>query len=190
LKYLVNQSRNNRGGGAATAVLACIASCICKSIDIRDSFLVSCIQGIIEYINSYAFAHVAIYGKSYCEAGKDVFNLFSSTGIQMIINDSLVDNVLGFGCFGVGFISAAVAAIAAFLFLVNSIQFAIISAILIFIAVFIIGYFMMVIVAQVVLAGTKALFVCVAEDPAALQRTKPELYQKLVETYPTVQWRV
>lgn len=40
---------------------------------------------------------MAIYGKDFCTAGKDTWRLIKSRGIDAIINDSLIGNVLGFG---------------------------------------------------------------------------------------------
>ena len=42
------------------------------------------------------------------------------------------------------------------------------------------------IVAEVINSGVATIFVCLAEDPYALQRTQPELFQKVVEVYPQV----
>jgi hypothetical protein len=42
------------------------------------------------------------------------------------------------------------------------------------------------ILAGVVDSGIATTFVCLAEDPAALARTKPELYKQIQEAYPQV----
>ena len=42
------------------------------------------------------------------------------------------------------------------------------------------------IVAEVINSGVATIFVCLAEDPYALQRTQPELFQKVSEVYPQV----
>ena len=41
---------------------------------------------------------------------------------------------------------------------------------------FIVGFQMMTVMGSVILSGTTTTFVCLAEDPDALARTKPELY--------------
>src|SRR3954469_20623626 len=41
---------------------------------------------------------------------------------------------------------------------------------------FIVGFQMMTIMGSVILSGTATTFVCLAEDPDSLARTKPELY--------------
>jgi xanthosine utilization system XapX-like protein len=51
---------------------------------------------------------------------------------------------------------------------------------------FLIGYFEFSIIASVINSGVATTFVCLAEDPAALARTKPELYQKIQQVYPEI----
>lgn len=50
---------------------------------------------------------MAIYGKDFCDAAKSTWRLIKSKGIDAIINDSLIGNVLGLGSFMVGIIGAA-----------------------------------------------------------------------------------
>jgi hypothetical protein len=42
------------------------------------------------------------------------------------------------------------------------------------------------ILSEVITSGVATVFVCLAEDPYALQRTQPELFQKIAEVYPQV----
>jgi hypothetical protein len=42
------------------------------------------------------------------------------------------------------------------------------------------------IMGEVITSGVTTIFVCLAEDPYALQRTQPELFQKVVDVYPEV----
>lgn len=42
----------------------------------------------------------------------------------------------------------------------------------------------MAVVTDVITSGVITTFVCLAEDPHALQRTKPELFNKIVQVYP------
>jgi hypothetical protein len=46
--------------------------------------------------------------------------------------------------------------------------------------------FQFTILAGVIDSGVTTTFVCLAEDPAALARTKPELYQQIQQVYPQV----
>ena len=51
----------------------------------------------------------------------------------------------------------------------------------------IVGTFEFNVLAEVINSGVATTFVCLAEDPVALQRTKPELFEKIRSTYPAVQ---
>lgn len=76
-----------RDGNIAVVILAFIAECV-----------VACIDQLLEYFNQYAFAQVAIYGKSYCRAAKDTWHLVHSHGMQAIINDNIIGSVLSMAC--------------------------------------------------------------------------------------------
>jgi hypothetical protein len=51
---------------------------------------VSVIESYIEFLNEYAFAQVAIYGKDYCQAAHDTWELIKARGVDLIINDDLI----------------------------------------------------------------------------------------------------
>jgi len=44
----------------------------------------------------------------------------------------------------------------------------------------------MIVVSDIIDSGACSTLVCLAEDPRALQRTQPELYNKIRETYQTI----
>lgn len=52
------------------------------------------IEGTVRFINHYAFCEIAVYGKSFCNAGKDVMALLSRNGMDVIVNDDLIGNVI------------------------------------------------------------------------------------------------
>jgi len=152
------KSKNNN-------LLTCLLACI-----------VSCLESLIRYFNMYAFTQVAIYGKTYCEAAKDTWELIKSHGIQAIINDNLISNVLLLGAFLGGAITALTGGI---------IGYAWASEYWVGLAVtgFIIGFVMSMLTMEVVESGVTCIFVCFAMDPAALKRADPFLYQKFSDTY-------
>ena len=170
LRHLTNNARREREFNFFTFVLLCIAC------------LLSCIQDILEYMNHYAFAQVAIYGKDFCSAAKDTWNLFKSRGLDMVINDNLIGNVLGLGIF----FGAVIGALTGYG--LSDKESALLYAYIV--AGFFIGFFFIWIITEVVSSGVATVFVCLAQDPAALQRTKPELYEKFRSTYPQVTWTV
>lgn len=79
LRALADSAREN----GDSDIIACVASCI-----------LGCLESILEYFNKWAFIYVGVYGYSYIEAGKNVFNLFRDRGWEAIIADDLVDRAL------------------------------------------------------------------------------------------------
>ena len=51
---------------------------------------------------------------------------------------------------------------------------------------FLIGASMFSTVGTVISSGVATTFVCLAEDPEALRRSKPDLYEKIRETWPSI----
>jgi hypothetical protein len=143
--------------------------------------IVSCIEDILEYFNKYAFAQVAIYGKDYYTAAKDTWALAKSRGIDAIINDNLIGNVLGIGAFTVGLLGLLSGFIYSKLFfaLGNDNLYAAAS-----IFTFVLSVVEFNVLSTVIDSGVATTFVCLAEDPEALLATKPELYHQILETYP------
>lgn len=177
VRYLLHQAA--REGSMAAAIASC---------------LLGCIESLVEYFNSYAYVHVALYGKPFCEAAKDTFRLIKSHGIDAIINDSLVSTVLTMGALVTGVIAGTLTYGFGTLMInatnpaQNSPAWMYLS--LVSVLAFLIGFIIMAIVTMVVDSGVQTTFVCLAEDPAALARTKRELYEKFKEVYPQIAWRV
>jgi hypothetical protein len=51
---------------------------------------------------------------------------------------------------------------------------------------FLIGICISLIFFEIIESGVATTFVCLAEDPNALRRTKPDLYEKIRQTYPEI----
>ncbi|PJF17465.1 Choline transporter-like domain-containing protein [Paramicrosporidium saccamoebae] len=152
----------------------------------RDSIagaVVDCIlgllQGLVEYFNYFAYTQIAIYGKPYIQAAKDTWNLVKSRGVDAIVNDDLIGTCLGISSFTIGIASGLVVYIISTLIyakpwdesLVIAVVFGLLSIIIPAVAFEVIG------------AGATTTFVCLAEDPEALQRSKPHLYNAIMEKY-------
>lgn len=147
------------------------------------------IEGMIQYFNHYAFTQVAIYGKSYIQSAKDTWTLIKDRGIEAIINDDLIDNVLFLGAFLIGGICALVGYI--YLVITDPAYNADGSYTpILVIGSFIVGIALFLLVAETIRSGTATTFVCLAEDPQALQRTQPELFNKIQQTYPQIIYSV
>ena len=87
-------SRNNQTNQDCGALLICILDCI-----------LSCLEDIVEYFNQWAYVFVGIYGYSYLQSGKKVYELFLARGWTAIITNSLVSYVLGFFMLTIAIIS-------------------------------------------------------------------------------------
>lgn len=150
--------------------------------------IISWIEALVEYFNHYAFTQVAIYGKAYCDAAKSTWKLVKSHGLEAVINDSLIGNVLGLGGLVVGIITGVIAGVYGGHsgWITNTdLNTTALGAVCGAVG-FLIGLMEFYILAEVINSGVATTFVCIAEDPAAMQRTKPELYQKIREVYPMV----
>ncbi|KAJ3261958.1 putative choline transporter, neither null mutation nor overexpression affects choline transport [Boothiomyces macroporosus] len=174
LKFIVNSARNNDGNdNVAIQIILCCIACI-----------LSLFQDLLEYFNKYAFAQVAIYGKDYCTAAKDTWELAKSRGIDAVINDNLIGNVLGMGCLMIGVITGAIAL--AYMKISPSVPNEWPNYLVVGLIGFFVGIVEFSVLSGVIDSGVTTTFVCLAEDPQALLNTKPELFNKVREVYPQV----
>jgi len=140
--------------------------------------LLSCLEHLIQLFNKYAFTQVAIYGKTFCQAAKDTFNLMKERGVDAIVNDILTGKVMGIMCFISGVICGMFGGIWGFLDDKEGFLW-----ILTGILGFLIGIVLVSQILFVIESGIATIFVCFAEDPQALNATKPSLYQLFRETH-------
>merc|ERR1712072_1175848 len=68
----------------------------------------SCLEGLLEFVNNFAFVYVAIYGESFMGAAKATANLFNSCALDMIMSWNLTDQVALFGALAAGLANAGV----------------------------------------------------------------------------------
>jgi len=155
------QNQAAREGNAGLAVLACCIGCC-----------LSWIEAMIEYFNKYAYAKVAIYGLDFRTAAKETWDLFKSRGFEMLVNDDLTGMVLMMGCF----IGAVICGIFG-AFWAKAIDFE--GWFIIGIIALVIGYIMVALVMTVIGSAVATTYVVWAEDPHALEQTRPDHYHKL-----------
>ncbi|KAI9296904.1 DUF580-domain-containing protein, partial [Neoconidiobolus thromboides FSU 785] len=164
LKTLASQSRNG-SDNMLCAFIACCAECILAQI-----------EALLEYFNTYAYCYCAMYGLPYIPAGKATWNLIKDRGVEAIINDSLIGNVLGLGSVLISVISALVAYIVTSITQPNM-DGGIITAVVII--SFFIGLLVSSVIFQVIESANTSFFVCLAEDPQALASYNPELFESV-----------
>ncbi|KAI8381023.1 plasma-membrane choline transporter-domain-containing protein [Radiomyces spectabilis] len=173
IRFLVSVARQNTDN-AIFAFFFCILECI-----------ISCIEGFFEWFSYYAFSGVAIYGQGFIPSAKRTWSLMQDRGLEALVNDNLIGNVLFMGgllvgvlCSLLGFIYLEVAR-PAYNASGNMVPIVVLVC-------FLIGASMFSSIATVISSGVATTFVCLAEDPEALRRSQPALYEKIRETWPQV----
>lgn len=180
LRYILNSLRSDSDDGIQ-AFLAMCASCI-----------LSMLEGLFEIFNKFAFTQVAMYGKPFVRAAKDTWELIKDRGVEAIVNDSLVGNVLGMGTLAVALLSGFFGYV-----YVSVVQPSFYEDqdkdLVMFVVIFvemILGVAMMSVPNNVIDSGVTTTFVALAEDPQTLLDTKPELYHAIAVQYPEVSLNV
>lgn len=170
MKAMVNSARNNNNG-----LVRCLVLC-----------LLDCLERLVEYFNTYAYAHCAIYGTSFVASAKMTWNLFKSRGVMAIINDDLTGMVLFAGAMIGGVVTAAVGFGIGYAFYSDSDDGLLLAAYLAATGL-LIGMILTMTTLYVVRSSVVALFVCFAEEPAAMQQNRPQEFQQLTGAKPELQ---
>ncbi|CAG8601845.1 7370_t:CDS:2 [Paraglomus brasilianum] len=166
------QAIANSDDGACGFLAACFAC------------LLSYIEALVEYFNHYAYVEVAIYGKSFCRAAKDTWKLIKDRGVEAIINDNLIGNVLAMGAILIGVLCGAFGY--AYIRLANNITNDTTNIVILVVICFLLGLMMTIIITDAIDSGVATTFVALAEDPDALRRTKPELFERIRQKWPRI----
>ncbi|KAG2202551.1 hypothetical protein INT47_012545 [Mucor saturninus] len=173
LRYFIQVARSSSDNPLLSFAL-CIIECI-----------VSCIQGLFEWFNQYAFSGVAIYGQGFVPSAKRTWSMIQDRGIEAMINDNLIGNVLVMGSLLVGILSSLFGYIYLLVVKPSYNSTGNMTPIVMLIC-FIIGMSMFSTVSTVISSGVTTTFVCLAEDPEALRRVNPELYEAIRRTWPQI----
>jgi len=156
------RSAARRGGACA---------CLC-------ALFLTFLEWLARYFTSYTFVQVAVYGLSFMEAAKNTWQLFSTKGFDAIINDNLSNLVLACGAIVGGVITFLVGALLTFI-MFNGYDDVVLYVILMAIVGFFVGYYFTLEFMFPVQSAIRAVFVCWAEDPAALKENHPICYKLL-----------
>lgn len=172
LRQLVETAKQNDD---INNVLACCLDCI-----------IGCLEGIMEYFNKWAYVYVGLYGYGYCEAGKNVMQLFKDRGWDAIIADDLIGMVLAMLSLVVGLITGAVALI----YEQRTDWFDAYEAnggtnpdVLSFIIGLIVGLVICGVMLSAVASAVNAVIVLFAEGPAEFEQHYPKLSRKMRDAY-------
>ncbi|DBA00301.1 TPA: hypothetical protein N0F65_001496 [Lagenidium giganteum] len=177
LETLLMSTPRRKGSRSANACLECI---------------IRLVQRNAQYFNKFAFCQVAIYGKDFQTAGYDSLVLFRARGWTALMSDNLVSSVLSIGCLVVGVTSGVIGSAWAHVALQCSAKEAVAYPhecetfnviLLTFVACSSIGYAMCGLVSSILDSNVATIFVCFAEDPAALARSNPQEHTRLVDAW-------
>ncbi|KAI5465327.1 plasma-membrane choline transporter-domain-containing protein [Mariannaea sp. PMI_226] len=148
--------------------------------------LLAVLEWAVQFLNRYAFCHIALYGKAYFPAAKDTWKMIKNRGIDALINECLIGPVLSFGALFIGYACALLA----YLYLLftdppynNNGQY---TAVIMAFS-FLIGFQIANIFTTPLSSGIETIFVAAGWDPQVMWRDHPELYNEMVRTYPKVQ---
>ncbi|KAF4962387.1 hypothetical protein FSARC_9531 [Fusarium sarcochroum] len=177
LRQLCNAARNQEasdGSFVGYAVFCCV------------SCLLGLLEWAVEFLNRYAFCHIALYGKAYFPAAKDTWKMIKDRGIDALINDCLIGPVLSFGALFIAYACALLA----YLYLYftdppynSDGQY---TAVVVAFS-FLIGFQIANIFTTPISSGVDTIFVAAGWDPQVMWRDHPELYQEMCRVYPKVQ---
>ncbi|UKZ88685.1 Putative choline transporter, neither null mutation nor overexpression affects choline transport [Trichoderma asperellum] len=174
---VVRSQAASEGGAAGWIAYAifCILTCV-----------ISIIEWAVQFVNRYAFCHIALYGKAYIASARDTWRMIKDRGIDALVNDCLVGPVLSFGAIFIGYACA----LFAYLYLLETDPpynrdggfTAVIMA-----YAFLIGFQIGHVFTTPLGSGIDTIFVAAGWDPQVMIRDHPELYHEMVRVYPRVQ---
>ncbi|KIX96302.1 uncharacterized protein Z520_08080 [Fonsecaea multimorphosa CBS 102226] len=171
----IAQQQEASDGNIVGTIMFCVLGCIIGILD-----------WAVQFINRYAFSHIALYGKAYIPAAKDTWTMMKDRGVDALVNDCLVGPVLTMGSVFVAYVSALLA----YLYLEfthpaynDGRTFT--PVIMAF--AFLIGLQICQTFTTPIGSGVDTLFVAMAWDPQVAMTDHPEFWERLVHVYPRVQ---
>jgi Plasma-membrane choline transporter len=96
--YNIAQQNEAAEGNIIGSIMFCVLGCIINLLD-----------WAVQFINRYAFLHIALYGKTNIPAAKDTWTTMKDRGIDTLVNDCLTGPVLTMASVSVGCLCALLA---------------------------------------------------------------------------------
>ena len=132
--------------------------------------------------NDTAGVYIAVYGHKFVQASKATWELIKTSGMSVLINESLTDTVLFFGAL----IGGCLAGLVSYPWapsLRDDGKIEPDAIIIVVIAAFIIGFVVVAVLISPIDSAITSIFVLFAEDPAQLRTVAPEYHATLEGTY-------
>ncbi|KAF8982532.1 putative choline transporter, neither null mutation nor overexpression affects choline transport [Haplosporangium bisporale] len=148
------------------------------------------INEALEFITPLVYCEVAIYGKPFVPAAKDVFKIVKDRGLDAVLNDIIISTVWGIGAF----FGAFVAAVSCQYYLMmtmggeggDNVKDHVLEVWIVTGLTFFLGMQVISTAGAVIHSGVATIFVALAEDPDALAKTKPEFFARIQAAYPDI----
>ncbi len=135
----------------------------------------------VRRFNAFALPHVAIYCRPYLDAGEEALLALQQRGIQIVAKDVFLKTAVAFSCLSI--VTLALVALSTIR------HFARVSTALLVpdgvLGLILVGLFWTIssLTLGLVTSGMDAMFVCLAEDPAAVRASEPVLFGQLLREY-------
>jgi len=86
INFLMNKVKQGSGNNRVVKIALCFIHCF-----------LSCIQGILRFVNRFAYIHIAMHGNGFCSSATNVYDLISKHSFSAVIVDTLGDFILFVG---------------------------------------------------------------------------------------------
>lgn len=168
----IARSQSAQDGNIIGTIFFCILGC-----------LIGLLDWAVQFINRYAFSHIALYGKAYIPAAKDTWTMMKDRGLDALVNDCLTGPVLTMGSTFVGYVCALLSYL--YLEFTNPAYNESRTFTPVIMAFsFLMGLQICQIFMTPIGSGIDTIFVAMGWDPDVAAREHPEFFGKLVHVYP------
>jgi len=156
------------------SVLLCLHECLVCF----QECIVSCVDGLSDTFNPWAFTYVGMYSYGFLEAGRRSTDLFRRRGWSMIVTDDLIPNVLFMVSVVIGGVTGCFAVLVQPLdeFRFYSIERPNLAAFLLGIAI---GIVLSSVLLGLISSAVNAVVVCFAGSPVDFQKNHPKLSHEM-----------
>ncbi|ORX85666.1 hypothetical protein BCR32DRAFT_304158 [Anaeromyces robustus] len=157
--------------------------CILYIIGWGIKYLLSWIDDGLRHFDMYSITEIAVSGKSCRQSSKDTWAILESRGIEKLIDDNIIDNILGIGSFCVGCLSSIITCGIGFIVMNigNTYELMIYG----FISFFI-GFRIFSVSTKVIKSSVATIFVCLCKYPDSIQHIIPELWNIVKKNYSNI----
>jgi len=177
IRDAIERARREQGQGVMAFAMLCLSCCM------------GCIESLIELFNHWAYVQVAIYGKDFITAAKDTMQLVQTRGLTGLVNMNLTSQACALGSVVGGILAGVVVALASYWTFIpvsrevaeNVAPVYVASYVVVIIVSIIAALTFTSMISSTVTSGVTTIFVCWAEDPAALQASNPALHSRFEE---------